>query len=96
MHTLVIQKATKLILQSRFDNSTGEKMSPEQVLQSYCEGNNCDSASVEVVEIPFTKFEFVIGKHIYQDGQIAVSPDWREAPAVETTSIPVSDPGAAQ
>lgn len=96
MHTLIIEKSTKVILQSRYDNSTGTKMSMEEVLQAYCEGNNCDIESVEVVEIPFTKFEFVIGKHVYQDGQIAVNPDWREPPAVETSSIPVSDPGAAQ
>lgn len=94
MHTLVIDKTTNFILQSRFDNSTGEKMPMDQVLQHYCEGNSRDIAEVDVVEIPFTKFDLIVGKYIYQDGQIVVNPDWREPPAVETTSIPVSDPGA--
>lgn len=87
MHTLVIEKTTNLILQSRFDNSTGAKMPMDEVLQTYCENNNRDPATVDVIEIPFTKFELVIGKHIYEDGQIAVSPNWVEPPVVEPSAV---------
>lgn len=87
MHTLVIEKATKLILQSRHDNSTGEKMPPPQVLGEYCRGTNTPVDTVEVVEIAPTKFDLVVGKHIYQDGEIAVSPNWVEPPVVEPSAV---------
>jgi hypothetical protein len=74
MHTLILDKTTKSILQSRYDNSTGEKMPIAQVLETYCNDTNTATSMVEIVEIPFTKFDLVIGKHVYKDGQISISP----------------------
>jgi hypothetical protein len=82
MHTLIIEKATSLILHSRYDNSTGEKMPIAQVLETYCSDSNTNPSTVEIVEIPFQKFSLTIGKHIYKDGQISVSPTWVEPPVV--------------
>lgn len=98
MHTLIIQKSGGVILQSRYDNSTGTKMEAAEVLSTFVSDNNIDAATVEIVEIPFTKFTLTVGKNIYNkvNGQIEDNPLWIEPPAVETQSIPVSDPGAAQ
>lgn len=85
MHTLIIEKATSLILQSRYDSSTGEKMPIAQVLETYCKDTDTVPATVEIVEIPFQQFELTIGKHIYQNGQILVSPTWVEPPVVVPT-----------
>lgn len=93
MHTLIIEKATNLILHSRYDNSTGEKMPIEQVLETYCSDTNTAPATVETIEIPFQKFSLTIGKHIYKDGQISVSPTWVEPPVVEA---PVAEEPAAE
>ena len=85
MHTLIIEKATSLILHSRYDNSTGEKMPIAQVLQTYCNDTNTAPATVEAIEIPFQKFSLTIGKHIYKNGQISVSPTWVEPKIVAPT-----------
>jgi hypothetical protein len=90
MYTLIINKSTKLIIQSRHDNATGEKMTPYAVLDCYCKYNNVDSSTLEVIEIPYTDFQIELGKHIYADGQISVDPTWIAPPRVETASIPVS------
>jgi len=74
MHTLILDKTTKVILQSRYDTSTGEKMPIAQVLETYCNDTNTAASTVEIVEIPFIKFDLVIGKHVYKDGQISVIP----------------------
>lgn len=96
MHTLILNKATQVILQSRYDTSTATKMPIEDVLKFYCKDNSVDSASVEAVEIPFVEFDLCIGKHIYnkQTSSVEINPNWVEPPAVETSSIPVADPGA--
>ena len=96
MHTLILEKATKLVQQSRLDSSTGTKMSINDVLTVYCEDNGLDVNLYEVIEITPTKFTVEHGKHAYVDGQFVVSPDWVEPPAAETASIPVADPGAPQ
>lgn len=99
MHTLIFNKETQIILQSRFDNSTGEKMSIDNVLQMYCKDTNTDQSLVEIIEIPFVKFDFEIGKQIYnkQTGAIEFNQNYVEPPSIETSSIPVSDPnGNAQ
>jgi len=90
MYTLILNKRTKLILQSRYDTSTGEKMSVDAVLNTYCEFNNTDISTVEIVEIPYTNFQIELGKHIYENGEIKVDPNWVQPPSVETASIPVS------
>ena len=98
MHTLVLDKTTQIILQSRYDTSTGAKMSIDDVLQCYCKGNSVSPADVEIVEVPFTEFSLTIGKQIYnkQTGAVEINPNWIEPPAVEAIAIPVSDPGAVQ
>lgn len=85
MHTLIIEKATSLILHSRYDSSTGAKMPIAQVLETYCKDTNTAPATVEIVEIPFQQFELTIGKHIYQNGRISVNPKWVEPPVVAPT-----------
>lgn len=90
MHTLIIDKTTKVIYQSRIDFATAEKMTPQQVLEFYCKDNNVDSALIEVVEIPVTEFSLEIGKYIYANNKISINPDWSEPPKVESSNIPVS------
>jgi len=90
MHTLIIDKTTKVIYQSRFDNSTGEKMTLNQVKEFYCKDNNIDQSLVEAVEIPFTEFVLDIGKYVYVNNKISINPDWSEPPKVESQNIPVS------
>jgi hypothetical protein len=94
MQTLIFNKSTKIILQSRVDNSTGEKMPKEQVLQTHCEDNNLDIQDFEIVEIPFTKFNLEIGKQIYnkETNSIEINPNWIAPPALEVASIPVTNP----
>ena len=91
MYTLILEKSSKLIHQARFDNSTGEKMPKEQVLEFYCTDNNLDITLFEVIEIPFTKFGIELGKHIYKDGQFEVSPTWVEPARISTSGIPTTD-----
>ena len=93
MHALILDKATQIILQSRYDNSTGPKMPIDDVLKCYCEGTGADSASVEVIEIPFTQFELCIGKHVYNKatGTVDVSPNWVEPPRISDIGIPTTD-----
>jgi hypothetical protein len=90
MQTLLIQKATNLIIQVRNDSSTCEKISIQEILNTFCENNDLNFDDYEVIEIPFRKFEFISGKHIYLNGEIAVDPTWLEPPTIETASIPVS------
>lgn len=87
MHTLIIEKATNLILHSRYDNSTGEKMPIALVLETYCNDTNTAFNTVEIIEISFQKFELNIGKHIYVDEKILVSPTWVEPPVLEKPII---------
>jgi hypothetical protein len=96
MHTLILEKATKLVCQSRVDNATGTKMPINDVLAVYCEDNKVDASLYEIIEIAPSKFVVEHGKHAYVDGQFVVHPDWIEPPAAETASIPVADPGAPQ
>jgi len=91
MYTLILEKSSKLIYQSRFDSSTAEKMPMQDVLEIYCSDNNLDITLFEVIEIPFTKFSVVLGKHIYKDGQFEVSPTWVEPATVSTSGIPTTD-----
>ena len=98
MHTLIIQKSDSLILQSRYDTSTGKKMFQDEVLFNFAQDNSVDQSTIEIVEIPFVKFSLEVGKHIYNKstGAIDQNPNWIEPPSVETSSIPVADPGASQ
>lgn len=93
MHTLVLDKATQIILQTRYDASTGAKMSIEDVLKFYCKDNSVDSASVEIVEIPFTEFMLEIGKQIYnkKTGSIEINPNWVEPARISDSGIPTTD-----
>ena len=93
MHTLIFNKTTQVILHSRYDTSTGEKMLIEDVLKFYCKDNSVDSASVEIVEIPFTEFDLSIGKHIYnkQTGSIEINPTWVEPARVSDSGIPTTN-----
>ena len=93
MHTLIIDKATQIILQSRYDLSTGEKMPKEKILEFYCVDNDVNAQSVDVVEIPFTKFELETGKQIYnkQTGSIEINPNWVEPARESTSGIPTTD-----
>ena len=93
MHTLILDKATQIILQSRYDTSTGRITPANEVLQSYCEGSGTDLASVEVIEIPPVKFDLEIGKQIYNKttGAIEVSPNWVEPARESTAGIPTTD-----
>jgi hypothetical protein len=94
MHTLIIEKATSLILQSRYDNSTGEKMPIAQVLEAYCNDTSTVASTVEIVEIPPQKFNLTIGKHVYQNGQILVSPTWIEPSVVIPAPEQATEPNA--
>jgi hypothetical protein len=93
MHTIIFNKATQVILQSRYDTSTGEKMPIDEVLKFYCKDNGIDSASVEIVEIPFTEFMLEIGKQIYnkQTGSVEISPTWVEPARVSDSGIPTTN-----
>jgi hypothetical protein len=90
MQTLIIQKSTNQIVQTRYDTSTCEKMLIEQILNIFCESNDLNVDDYEVIEIPYRKFDFIVGKHIYLNGEIVVDPNWVRPPTVETASIPVS------
>jgi hypothetical protein len=93
MHTLILDKATQVILQSRYDTSTGSKMPIEDVFKFYCKDNGVDSASVEAIEIPFTEFFLEIGKQIYnkQTNSVEINPNWVEPARESTAGIPTTD-----
>jgi hypothetical protein len=93
MHTLIIQKSNNLIIQSRYDNATGDKLSLENVLASYVEDNNLDATTVEIVEIPFTKFTLTVGKHLFNKltNTIDENPDWVEPARESDSGIPTTD-----
>lgn len=95
MFTVIVDKNTKLILQTRLDTATVSKMTLEQIKNGYCLPNGVDLNTVEVVETQKPQFDIVLGKHIFNGTEVVVDPNWIEPPAVETQSIPVSDPGAA-
>lgn len=93
MHTLILDKATQIILQSRFDNSTGTKMPISDVLNYYCSGCDVDPSTVEIIEIPFTSFLLEAGKHIYnkQTSSVEINPDWVEPARYSDDGIPTTD-----
>ena len=93
MHTLILDKTTQIILQSRYETSTGRITPADEVLQAYCEGSDTDSTSVEIIEIPFTKFDLEIGKHIYNKttSAVEISPTWVEPARESTIGIPTTD-----
>lgn len=93
MHTLIIQKSDSLILQSRFDSSTGGKMAIDQVLSTYISDNNANAETIEIVEIPFVKFDLEVGKHIYNKstGAIEQNPNWSEPARPSDSGIPTTD-----
>jgi hypothetical protein len=93
MHTLILQKSNGLILQSRFDNSTGDKMPIDQVLSTYIEDNDADINAIEIVEIPFVKLALNIGQHMYNKstGAIEQNPDYVEPARESESGIPTTD-----
>lgn len=71
----------------------------QQHLAQFCEDNELNINDYALVELSVKlPKEVSHGKHIYDlaTNSVIVDPTWIEPPAVETLSIPVSDPGAPQ
>jgi hypothetical protein len=93
MHTLILQKSNGLILQSRFDNSTGGKMAIDEVLSNYINDNNANAETIEIIEIPFVKLSLNVGQHIYNrsTGTVEQNPDYVEPARESESGIPTTD-----
>lgn len=98
MFICIYKKSNSVVHQLRNDSSTPQVTPAEQHLLAFCNDNEVAVGDYAVAEIPYQNVDFSIGKFIYdaKSASMIVSPDWREPPAIETSNIPVSDPGAAQ
>lgn len=98
MFICIYKKADNIVHQVRNDTSVPQAASAEQHLVAFCADNEVQSSDYAVAEMPYQNVDFHAGKFAYdaQTNSIVVSPNWIEPPAIETSSIPVSDPGATQ
>lgn len=98
MFICIYKKSDNTVYQVRSDTSAPQSVSAEQHLLNFCADNQVQPNDYAVAEMPYQDVDFRVGKFAYdaQTNSIVVSPNWIEPPAVETSSIPVSDPGANQ
>jgi hypothetical protein len=94
MFMCVYQKADNIVVEIRNDTSVPQTTTAEQYFNDYCVDNNVDPAQYNYAEMPYQKIGFNIGEFSYNQAtnSIVVNPDWIPPAAVETSSIPVSDP----
>lgn len=96
MFICIYKKADSVVHQIRNDTSVPQVTPAEQHLLNFCSDNGFQPSDYAVVEMPVQNVDFRVGKFVYdaQTNSMAISPNWIEPPAAETSSIPVSDPGA--
>lgn len=96
MFICIYKKSDNIVHQIRNDTSVPQSASAEQHLLNFCADNEIQSSDYACAEMPYQNIDFCAGKFVYnaQTNSIVVSSNWVEPPAVETASIPVSDPGA--
>jgi hypothetical protein len=94
MFICIYKKLDNIVYQVKNDSSVPQSVTAEQHLSTFCMDNDVQVSDYAVAEMPFQKFDFVFGKFVFnsQTNSISVSVNWIEPPAVETSSIPVSDP----
>lgn len=83
-------------MQIRNDTSVPQTTTAEQYFNDYCADNNFDATQYEYAEMPFQQIELSINQYLYDQAtnSIVVNPDYIPPAAVETSSIPVSDPAS--
>ena len=96
MHYIIYKKSDKTVLFTKYDNSTGWTNPPEVIFNQICvdrQVNPADYIIEETVELEGIRTD---GSQIYDPATktLADNPAYIAPPAVETSSIPVSDPGA--
>ena len=98
MFICIYKKADNIVHQVRNDTSVPQSASAEQHLLNFCADSEVQSSDYACAEMSYQNVDFRVGKFAYdaQTNSIVISPNWIEPPAVETSSIPVSDPGANQ
>jgi hypothetical protein len=96
MFICIYKKSDNIVHQVRSDTSVPQSASAEQHLLTFCTDNAIQLSDYACAEMPHQQIDLVVGKFTYneQTNSIVVSPNWIEPPAVEASSIPVSDPGA--
>lgn len=92
----VYEKSTTIVVQIRNDTSVPQTTTAEQYFNEYCIDNNVDANLYNYAELPYQNITLNIGEYLYDKGTntIIINPDWIPPAAIETSSIPVSDPGA--
>jgi hypothetical protein len=96
MFTIAYFKNTKKIAWSRFDSSTlNDLLTPQQLLERYCDDNDLDVNDYIALELPWDKkLRIVIGNHVYNESaqKIEADPNYVPPPAPE----PIAPPAPAQ
>lgn len=95
------KKSNKQLFQTRLEMS--DNANPLDLtfwLAEFCEDRDFNVADYAGVQLsaPLPKNLVVLASHIYDEATntVIADPNYIEPPAVETTSIPVADPGAPQ
>jgi hypothetical protein len=94
MFMCVYQKSDNIVVEIRNDSSVPQTTTAEQYFQIYVNDNEVDVNLYNYAEIPYQKISFNIGEYLYDQttNSLVINPDWIPPAAVETSSIPVSDP----
>ena len=94
MFMCIYEKSNNVVVEVRNDTSVPQTTTPEQYLSYFCKNNNKNQADYYYAEMLYQEIELGVNKHLYDKNtnSIVVNPDWIPPPAVETSSIPVSDP----
>lgn len=94
MFMCVYQKSNNFVVELRNDASVPQTTTAEQYFQMYINDNNVDANLYNYAEMPYQNITLNIGEYLYDQAtnSIVINPDWIPPPAVETSSIPVSDP----
>lgn len=98
MFMCVYEKSSNIVVQIRNDSSVPQTTTAQQYFVMYCEDNEVDPALYDFAVMQYQKIDdFTVGEYLYDKNTdtIVINPDWIPPPAPETSSIPVSDPGAA-
>ena len=100
LYYAIYKKSNKQVLQTRLEMSDNANLLPlEFWLAEFCEDRNFNVAEygATILTTPVPK-EGGHDMYLYDEvtNALVVNPNWIAPPAVESSSIPVSDPGAPQ
>lgn len=98
MFYIVYRKTDFVVLFYKEDFSTGLVNTPDEILTTICNDRQVSKDEYTIEETVKLLDICVDGSQVYDPSTktLAVNPAYIAPPAVETSSIPVSDPGAAQ